>query len=181
MPRKPREDVAGAVQHVYARGNNRRRIFLDDFDRNRYLVLLEHVVGRKRWMCLAYCLMDNHVHLLLETPQANLAAGMQLLHGLYGESHNRRHGTSGHLFQGRFGAQRVTSDEQLWTTVRYIARNPVEGGACEQPQRWPWSSHAAILGGGPPAWLAVDRLLSYFASFGGDPARGYEAAVAADA
>src|SRR5919199_2497930 len=86
MPRKPREDVAGAVQHVYARGNNRRRIFLDDFDRNRYLVLLEHVVGRKRWMCLAYCLMDNHVHLLLETPEANLAAACSCCTGSTGRA-----------------------------------------------------------------------------------------------
>jgi REP-associated tyrosine transposase len=179
MPRKPREDIAGAVQHVYARGNGQRRIFLDDLDRRRYLTLLAHVVRAKRWLCLAYCLMNNHVHLLIETPVANLGAGMQLLHGLYGQTHHRRHGTTGHVFQGRFGARRVSSDEQLLMTVRYIARNPVEAGLCATGAPWPWSSHAAIVTGAPPGWLAIDRLMFYLAAFGPDPGCVYEDAIAA--
>ena len=173
MPRKPREDFAGAIQHVYARGNNQRRIFLDDHDRRRYLRLLGHVVRAKRWRCLAYCLMDNHVHLLIETPEPNLGAGMQLLHGLYGWAHNKRHGTSGHVFQGRFGATRVTTDGQLLMTVAYIARNPVDAGRCAEVHSWRWSSHATIGAGGAPAWLAIDRLRTYLAATGGDPSGAY--------
>jgi putative transposase len=162
MPRKHREDVAGAVQHVFARGNNRRRIFLDDHDRRLYLAILGRVVRWKRWLCLAYCLLDNHIHLLVETPEPNLGSGIQLLHGRYGTTHNRRHGTSGHVFQGRFGSKRVTTDEQLFTVVRYIARNPVEAGVCGRPEDWRWSSHAATEAGTPPVWLDLDRLHWYF-------------------
>jgi putative transposase len=173
MARKPREEVAGGIHHVYARGNNRRLIFLNAADRYRYLKLLAGTTARKRWRCLAYCLMDNHVHLLIETPEPNLGAGMQLLHGNYGRAHNDRHGSSGHVFQGRYGSVLVTSDEQLWTTVGYIARNPVEAKLCERPEEWPWSSHAATLGGRAPRWLDVRRLLGYLSGAGGDPLERY--------
>lgn len=162
MARKPREDVDGAVHHVFARGNDRRRIYLDDVDRETYLRLLGRVVARKRWRCLAYCLMNNHVHLLVEAPEANLGVGMQRLHGLYAQVHNERHGRSGHLFQGRYGAVRMRSDEQLWTTAAYIVRNPVEAGLCERPDDWPWSSHRVTLGRPGPEWLDAQRLLWYF-------------------
>ena len=99
MPRRPREELADAIHHVYARGNDRRAIYLDDGDRAAYLAMLGRVVVMKGWRCLAYCLMDNHVHLLIETPEPNLGSGMQRLHGLYAQSHNERHGRSGHLFQ----------------------------------------------------------------------------------
>jgi REP-associated tyrosine transposase len=100
----------------------------------------------KRWNCPAYCLMGNHVHLLVETPEANLAAGMQLLHGVYAQRHNRRHRRSGHLFQGRFGATRLRSDEQVSQVVLYIAQNPVEAGLCARPEQWPWSSWMGAAG-----------------------------------
>ena len=89
---------------MFARGNDRQAIYRDDDDRRLYLDPARRTVARKRWRCLAYCLMDNHVHLLIETPEANLGAGMQWLHGLYGRSFNDRHGRSGHVFQGRYGA-----------------------------------------------------------------------------
>jgi putative transposase len=173
MPRKPREDVEGAVHHVYARGNDRRRIYYDDVDREMYLSMLGRVVVRSRWRCLAYCLMDNHVHLLIETPRANLGAGMQRLHGLYAQTHNERHGRSGHLFQGRYGAVRMISDGQLCTAAAYIARNPVEAGICDRPGQWRWSSHVAVLGRASRSWLDVERLLEYFGAMGGDPRRRY--------
>ena len=111
--------------------------------------------------------MDNHVHLLLETPQTNLGAGMQRLHGVYAQTHNKRHGRSGHVFQGRFGANRVTTDAQLWVTARYIARNPVEAGLCARPEEWQWSSHASILANAAPPWLDRERLRK-----GSDPLEG---------
>jgi putative transposase len=162
MGRKPREDEAGAIHHVYARGNNRQAIFEDDFDRRAYLALVGEVVGRMEWRCLTYCLMPNHVHLLVETPAPNLATGMCRLQGQYARRFNRRHRRSGHLFQGRYGAVRVHDDAQLWMTIAYIARNPVASGLCRRADEWEWSSHAAIVAGkGRPAWLDVKRLLAF--------------------
>src|SRR5919198_2592385 len=86
--------------------------------------MLGRVVMRKRWRCLAYCLMDNHVHLLVETVDANLGRGMQRLHSSYAQTFNARHGRSGHVFQGRYGAARMTDDAQLYVAAAYIARTP---------------------------------------------------------
>jgi REP-associated tyrosine transposase len=141
--------------------------------------MLGHVVREMRWRCLAYCLMDNHVHLLIETPLANLAPGMQRLHGVYAQKHNARHGRSGHLFQGRYGSVRIRSDAQLWTAVAYIVRNPVEAGLCADPDGWPWSSHRATLAGRAPPWLHVARLLAYVEAMGGEPRRRYAELTAA--
>jgi putative transposase len=178
MPRKPRLEVAGGIHHVFARGNRRHDIYLDDADYRRYLASLGWVTRWKRWRCLAYCLMPNHVHLLLETPQANLAAGMQYLHGSYASEFNERHGRCGHVFQGRYGSVLMETDEQLWHVAGYIALNPVRAGLCGRPEEWPWSSHAATVGGGGPhAWLDDRRLLSHFEGLGGDARRRYAAAA----
>jgi REP element-mobilizing transposase RayT len=172
MARKPRQDIEG-IHHVYARGNNRNPIFADDVDRESYLATLRFVVRRMRWGCLAYCLMDNHVHLLLETREANLGRGMQRLHGLHGRAFNDRHKRSGHVFQGRYGSTLQTTDEQLWHTIAYVVRNPVEAGLCDQPQHWPWSSHAAMLRDALPTWMDPSRLLRCFEGIGGDPRERY--------
>jgi putative transposase len=177
MARRPREEFEGAVHHVFARGNDRRLIVLDDADRRRYLAMLAAVIDRMHWYCLAYCLMDNHVHLLIETPLANLARGVQRLHGEYARSFNERHGTSGHLFQGRYGAARARTDSQLQTAVAYIACNPSEAGLCGRPEAWRWSSHAATLAGPSPPWLACERLLAYFGASGGDARERYRNVV----
>ena len=173
MPRQLREDLPGAVHHVYARGNDQRAIYIDDADRRTYLGKLRRVVRWKRWKCLAYCLMDNHVHLVVETPRGNLAAGMQWLHSSYAQAFNCRHSRSGHLFQGRYAAVPVRSDAQLLSTVAYVVRNPVKAGLCGTPDEWPWSSHAAFVEARPPEWLDIDGLLSRLRAFGGDPRRRY--------
>lgn len=139
VARRPREIVAGGIYHVYARGNDQRPIFVDDTDRYVYMAILSDVCARSEWLRLAHCLMDNHVHLLLETPLPNLSEGMRRLQWQYATRFNRRHDRSGHLFQGRYGAKRVASDEQLVAVTRYIAMNPVEAGLCETPERWTWS------------------------------------------
>lgn len=177
MPRKPRVELAGGVHHVYARGNGRQRIYLDDADRRSYLAMLARVVVHRRWRLLAYCLMHNHMHLLIETPVPNLAAGMQWLHGRFGQQFNARHGRSGHVFQGRYGSVLMSDEDQLWAVVAYIARNPVAAGLCATPADWPWSSHRAVIGAGAAPWLDHERLLSHYASLGGDPGRRYEEAV----
>jgi putative transposase len=175
MPRKPREEVAGGIFHVYARGNDKRLIYRDDVDREVYLRLLAGTVGRCRWRLLGYCLMENHVHLVIETPDANLGVGMQWFHSGYALQFNQRHGRSGHVFQGRYGAVRVKSDAQLWAVAAYVAMNPVEAGLCDAPGEWAWSSHAATVSGRGPGWLDVGRLLGFFGAAGGDPRERYAA------
>ena len=160
--------MPGGVHHVYARGNRQQAIYLDDCDRLNYLRLLGHVVCDYRWRCLAFCLMHNHVHMVVETPQPNLGIGMQRLHGLYGRLFNHRHGRTGHLFQGRYGAIAIRTDEQLWAVVRYVAMNPVKAGLCSDPQEWRWGSC-----GRPPSWLDQARLLQYLGAAGGNPWRRY--------
>jgi REP element-mobilizing transposase RayT len=173
MPRRLREEVAGGVHHVFARGNGRQPVFVDDHDRRRYLDLCRGVVGRQRWRCLAYCLMENHVHLLLETPEPNLGEGMRRLHGTYVQTFNERHHRVGPLFQSRYGSRLLKDDGHLWLTAAYIARNPVEAGVVDSADDWEWSSHPLIARGRAPAWIDADRLLSFFAPLGGDPLRRY--------
>lgn len=166
MTRRLRNDVEAGVHHVYARGNGRQAIFVADADRQFYLRLLGATVMRLRWSCLAYCLMTNHVHLLIETRQPNLSVGMQRVHGQYAAAFNRRHKSCGHLFQGRFGSTPIKDDRQLATTIAYIAGNPEEAGLGAD---WPWSSHHAILRGNTPRWLDVESLYDYLRAAGGDP------------
>ena len=171
MARPLREEVAGGYFHVYARGVRGERIFLDDYDRHAYLRLLDGAVRHRQWDCLAYCLMDNHVHLVTRTPEPNLAAGMQSLHGAFAQRFNRRHGYSGHLFEGRYGCRSIKSDEQLWVTLRYVALNPVEAGLCAHPDDYPWSSHSRLVDGESPSFIATHELLSHFAGLGEPLAR----------
>jgi putative transposase len=178
MARRLREETAGGMFHVYARGNRKADIYVDDVDRCVYLARLSRVVERQSWRCLAYCLMPNHLHLLLETVEPNLAEGMRLLHGPYAQIFNARHSTAGHLFQGRYGAVPVTDDAQMWTTVGYIATNPVTAGLVAVPEDWAWSSHLATIGAPRPPWLAVDRLLALLAGHGGDQLERYRRLVA---
>jgi REP element-mobilizing transposase RayT len=173
VPRKPREELEGGVFHVYARGNDKRVIFHDDLDRRIYLRMLRSAVEKCHWRLLAYCLMDNHVHLLIETPRANLGAGMRWLHGTYAGCFNKRHGRTGHLFQGRYGAKRIKTDAQMWTVAVYLAMNPVASDLCGLPEDWPWSSHSMVLAGDAPDWVDVARLVEYFGAAGGDGRRRY--------
>jgi len=113
MARPLRLQFPGGIYHVTARGNDRQPIFADDADRSRFLIVLASVVERYRVRCHAYCLMGNHYHLLLETPDANLSATMRQLNGVYTQGFNRRHERCGHLLQGRFGAHVVDGQSYL--------------------------------------------------------------------
>ena len=173
MPRAPRREEAGAIHHVFARGIAKREIYVDDDDRRLYLRLLERAVERQRWRCLAYCLMGNHVHLLIQTPEPNLGRGMQFLHGDYAAAFNNRHGRSGHVFQGRYKNVRITDDAHLLVAAAYIANNPVEAELCVRPDEWDWGSHQAVVDRTSPPWLATGLLLEYFGALGGDARRRY--------
>jgi putative transposase len=163
------------VHHLYARGNRKQLIFLDERDRFVYLKILGIVVADYGWRCLAYCLMTNHVHLLIETPEANLGAGVQQAHGSYARVFNDRHQRSGHLFQGRYGTTVIRTDEQLCAAVRYVALNPVTAGLCSAPEQWIWGSCCRR-----PPWLDHARLLEYLGAGGGDPRRRYAELTATD-
>ena len=111
-----------------------------------FLAILSRVVGRLWWGCHAFCLMTNHFHLLIETQDESLSAGMQRLNGEYAQSFNRRHGSVGHLFQDRFYSVMVEKEAHALELIRYVALNPVAAGLCRAPEDWFWSSHAAALG-----------------------------------
>jgi REP-associated tyrosine transposase len=181
MARHPRNEVETGVFHVYGRGNEKQDIFRSEADRAIYVRRLGIVTARQQWRCMAYCLMPNHIHLLIETVVPNLGEGMRLLHGAYAQGFNVRHKRVGHLFQGRYGAVPVTDDGQLATTVGYIATNPVAAGLVRRPEDWAWGSHRAMAGdgGAVPVWLARERLRELLAgASGGDGARRYGELVA---
>jgi len=163
MSRPLRLEFPGALYHVTARGNARQKIYLDAEDRRLYLELLGKEVTQQGWRCYAYCLMDNHYHLLIETPEPNLVAGMRRLNGVYTQVFNRRQRRVGHLFQGRYKAIVVDKDAYLRELCRYIVLNPVRAKAVRSPQRWPWSSYRATVGElAAPSWLAVEEVQALF-------------------
>jgi len=148
-------------------------MFHSEADHRKFLSLLTKQKERTPFHLPAYCLMSNHVHLVIETPEPNLGAGMQRLHGLYAQTFNERHGACGHVFQGRYGAVPVKDDAQLSTAVRYLALNPVSAGLCRDPEHWPWNSYRAVLDGSAPGWLDVQRLLAHLGAWGGEPIERY--------
>jgi len=164
MTRPLRIEFPGAIYHVTSRGNARRKIFLDDADREAFLTTLAWVVERFKWICHAYCLMDNHFHLMIETPEPNLSRGMRQLNGVYTQSFNRRHRKVGHVFQGRFKAILVERDSYLLELARYVVLNPVRAKMVKVPDDYAWSSYRATLGLAPVAGgLSIDWLLGQFA------------------
>ena len=163
MARPIRIEYEGGVYHVTARGNARQDIFADSKDYRTFLMVLAGVVERYRWIVHAYCLMNNHYHLLVETPQANLSQGMRRLNGVYTLKYNRNHNVAGHLFQGRYKAFIVEKDVYLLELSRYIALNPVRAGLVSSPEGWSWSSYGATAGMKPhESFLHTDWLLTLF-------------------
>jgi REP element-mobilizing transposase RayT len=163
MPRSHRLQVAGGIYHLTARGNRRQDIFVDDDDREFFLRLLDGLARRRGWAGLAYCLMRNHYHLVAETPDEDLSAGMQWLNGTYAQLFNARHGYSGHLFQGRFHSVLVESQWHLLELSRYLAQNPVRARFCADPKQWRWSSYRVVLGASRPRrFLRPERVLALF-------------------
>ncbi len=165
MARPLRIEYPGALYHVTSRGDRREPIFEDDDDRIMFLELLCHVSERYNWVLYAYCLMTNHYHLLIETPDANLSKGMRQLNGVYTQRYNRIHHKFGHVFQGRFKAIHVQKDSYLLELSRYIVLNPVRAGMVYKAEEWLWSSYRATCGlDGGIECLSTDWLLSQFSA-----------------
>jgi REP element-mobilizing transposase RayT len=146
MARPPRHDHPRSLHHVTARGIARRTLFVDDGDRIAFLAALGLVVRAEDWRCLAYCLMGNHFHLLVQVGDRGLSAGMHRLNGRCAQRFNRLYGVTGHVFDRRFANQPITRQVHLLEVVRYLHLNPVRAGLCALPGLWPWSSYRAIAG-----------------------------------
>jgi REP element-mobilizing transposase RayT len=180
MSRPLRIEFEGALYHVTSRGDRRERIFEDDQDRTGFLDLLGRVAVDFNWVVHAYCLMSNHYHLLLETPDGNLGKGMRQLNGVYTQDSNRRHGRVGHLFQGRYKAILVDADSYLMELSRYVVLNPVRAGMVGSARDWPWSSYLPMLGEAEASdWLETDGLLASFGKRRTEARRRYAEFVAA--
>ncbi len=159
MSRPLRIEFPGATYHVTARGDRREAIFVDDTDRAGLLDVLAQGLQRFDAVALAYCLMGNHYHFVLQTRQAKLSRLMRHVNGVYTQRFNRRHGQVGHLFQGRFKAILVDTDAYLLTLCRYVELNPVRAGWAADPLAWAWSSCRAHVGAAPaPVWLDTQGL-----------------------
>ena len=154
MSRPLRVEFPGAVYHVTARGDRQESIFEDDEDRDQLLRVFGQALERFEAGCLAFCLMPNHYHFVLETARANLSRLMRHVNGIYTQRYNRRHRKIGHLFQGRFAAILVDRDAYLLEVCRYVELNPVRAKLIKRPQEWYWSSYRAQVGlDKAPAWL----------------------------
>jgi len=141
MARPLRIEYAHAIYHVTSRGNARQAIVSDVVDRDKWVELLQRSVEQHGWKVFAFALMTNHYHIFLQTPEPNLSKGMQHLNGSFAGHFHARHGTCGHLFQGRFNAVVVENEGHWLELSRYVHLNPVLAGLAAKPEQWPWSSY----------------------------------------
>jgi putative transposase len=182
MPRRLRLQYPDAIYHLMARGNGLQDIVTDDLDRDRLQEHLGRAAARCSWRVYAFAIMSNHLHIVLKTPQPNLARGMQTFLSAYANGWSRRHRFYGHVFQGRYRTELVEDETYLWTVTRYVHLNPVRAGLVEQPAAWPWSSYPGYARRGRRLnWVAYDDLLaSWVRAFGGqDSAAAYRRYVTA--
>ena len=152
LARPLRIEFAGALYHVTSRGNCQQNIYLNDADRGRWLSVFAKVCDRFNWVCYSYCLMDNHYHLFIETPEGNLSQGMRQLNGVYTQRFNRCH-----------KAILVQKEAYFLELSRYIVLNPVRAKMVNVPQEWPWSSYRATIGlASAGDWLNTAWVLAAF-------------------
>lgn len=146
MARSLRIEYPGAVYHITSRGNKKEPIFLEKEDFLLFLLTLHSVTDFHHWICHAYCLMNNHYHLLIETPEGNLSDGMRDLNSKFTQLFNTRHSTVGHLLQGRFKSFIIEKESYLLAVARYLVLNPVRAQLVNDPADWEWSSYRATSG-----------------------------------
>jgi putative transposase len=164
VPRPPRLQIEGGLYHVTANSCTGRRLFRADEDVEQFLATLALVTDERRWCVRSYCLLHTHYHLLVETPSADIAAGMQFLNARYAEWVNCSREEKGHVFSARYHSVLVVREAHLWEVHRYIAMNPVRASVCARPEDWPWSSYAQVLGLRPArSFLDVRQALRDFA------------------
>jgi REP element-mobilizing transposase RayT len=180
MARPLRIEYDGALYHITSRGNERKPIFKDDTDRENFLDTLHKVNKRYNWICHAYCLMDNHYHLVIETPDGNLSKGMRQLNGVYTQTFNKRHNRVGHIFQGRYKAILIQKESHLLEVCRYVVLNPVRAKSVKRVEEWKWSSYRSTAGKSKShPCLTTDWILGQFAQKKGTAEKKYKEFVGA--
>jgi putative transposase len=165
MARPLRPQEAGATYHVTVHATFGRRLFVENDDRRYFEFRLDDVVRRFEWSCLACCLLGTHYHLMVTTPEPNIAQGMHRLNCLYAQAFNQRHEQFGHLLQDRYHTKLVETDGHFFQLFRYIALNPVRAGLCDHPADWRWSSYGGAVGwAAVKPFIDIERLLGLFGS-----------------
>jgi putative transposase len=161
MPRRARREFSGGLGHVTTRTVRRLPLFLTESDALAYLDLLDFVTRDVAdWSILAYCLMPNHVHLVVNADIDELGHAMHRVNGLYAQRFNREHGFTGHLFQGRYHLKPIVDEAHLPGSLRYVVLNPVRAGLCARPENWRWSSYRATIGlAAVPRFLDLEQAL----------------------
>jgi REP element-mobilizing transposase RayT len=175
MARPLRIEYDGAVYHVTSRGNNKKPVFFNDEDREAFLIVLGNINQRYNWICHAYCLMNNHYHIVIETPDGNLSKGMRQLNGEYTQIINKRHGRVGHLFQGRYKAILIQKESHLLEVCRYVVLNPVRANLATNVTGWKWSSYLGTAGYEKPrSCLTINWILGQFGARAGIARQRYK-------
>ncbi len=162
MSRKHRICFPGATYHITARGNRKAEIFLEREDYQKYLTIFEKVQSTHPITLHSYCLMPNHVHLLIETDNLPISLFMKELHARYAIYFNRKYDLVGHVFQGRYGAKLIDSVTYFLEVTRYIHRNPLEANLVLDPEKYHWSSYPAYLSKVQHPLINTTKTLSYF-------------------
>ena len=139
MPRRARRELSDGGFHITAVGVAGSLIFIDDFDRRRFALLLDEVSDRWGWEVIVWCLMGTHYHLVVRARREQMSHAVHRLNGLYAQGFNRRHERRGHLFQNRFSSWVIRDEEHLRTTIAYVLNNPVAAGLCAEAKDWLWS------------------------------------------
>ena len=163
MSRPVRIEFPGACHHVTSKGTKGRTVFGGKEDRTTFLSVLEGVTSRFGWLLHSYVLMEDHYHLVVEIPQANLSKGMRQLNGVYTQHYNRRHEQEGPIFQGRFKSVLFEKEAYLLPLCRHVVLTPVRSGSLGALKNYRWSSHRAMAGDiKRPKFLSVDSVLGSF-------------------
>ncbi len=173
MARPLRIEYEGALYHVTARGNERRKIFFTKSDYSKFLEYIENAIKKHGMLLHAYILMSNHYHLIIETPQANLSKVMHYINGSYTTYINTKRKRSGHLFQGRYKAILVSKDNYLAELSRYIHLNPVRAKMIEKPEDYEMSSYKAYITDEKEKRLTKDLILGLISSHKGEAKKKY--------
>ena len=173
MARPLRIEFPGAVYFITAEGNQNQNVFLDSEDGKSWIDVFDRVCERFDWTCYAFCLMGSRYLIVIETPQPNLSKGMRQLNGIYTQNFNRRHGTGGHLFQGRFKSVLVQKEKYLAELVKYVLFLPVESGFAKLPQQFKWSSCKFLFDREKcPKWMNTEYLRELYSDLDNEFSEG---------
>ena len=178
MGRPRRSEPTNVPLHLTARGVRRLKVFADDEDYETYTELLASAARTHAWTVLGFCLLPNHIHLVVRLREPTLSRGMHWLHSTHARRFNARHGYKGHAFDARFFSRPIASEEHLFRVFRYVSMNPVVAGLCADPAEWRWSSFAAISGDRDDfPFVAVRRVRLLYGRTQASGAQGFAEAV----